>query len=46
MGLPIAGVVIARRQINPEQPKELGTVHLTIYVKFSKLESTLLMTYL
>ena len=35
MGLPIGGRrVIARRQINPEQPKELGTVHLAIYVKF------------
>jgi hypothetical protein len=35
MGLPIGGRrVIARRQINPDQPKELGTVHLPIYVKF------------
>ena len=35
MGLPIGGRrVIARRQINPEQAKELGTVHLAIYVKF------------
>ena len=35
MGLPIGGRrVIARRQINPEQPKELGTVLLPIYVKF------------
>ena len=35
MGLPIGGRrVIARRQINTEQPKELGTVHLAIYVKF------------
>ena len=37
MGLPIGGRrVIARRQINSEQPKELGTVHLAIYVKFLK----------
>ena len=35
MGLPIGGRrVIARRQINPEQPKELGTVRLAIYIKF------------
>ncbi len=35
MGLPIGGRrVIARRQINQEQPKELGTVRLAIYIKF------------
>ena len=35
MGLPIGGRrVIARRQVNPEQPKELGTVQLPIYVRF------------
>ena len=37
MGFPIGGRrVIARRQINPEQPKELGTVLLPIYIKFLK----------
>jgi hypothetical protein len=37
MGLPIGGRrVIARREIKPEQPKELGTVHLPIYIKFLK----------